>query len=404
MEGSIEVETGGSADDGVNIPLLRRALNSIADGGKAPPPTQPQASAPRQPAEPAASTGSNEFSIQEPPPQFMGIGQGSTPPVTPQEPASSQETPEPPEVKKDPKARSAWEYQKKENKTLKEQLASAEKARKELETSVEQAKSQKTEKEEELSKTVERLENELGRFSLEATSEFKNRRVKPIQDAQSKAANVFVKSGKSLEEATELVRYLMADSTAEEDIERTLGELPKYAQGVVATAIFDARELDQARQRDLTNWKQARAAMDAEESRTTEHLRKATLVKDTSLAIQELTEKHGSWVFKANPDSPEWEKQRERLVLEAQHILAEGTDQDLARSVVEATASQYYRRWGESLAKQNEELKRALENRDAARPRIGMGGGQPPRAPAPPPDPKAPKGIDQVFREVGIGR
>ena len=107
MDATTEGATGGSADDGVNIPLLRRALNSIADGGKAPPAAQPQAPAPRQPSEPTVLTGSNEFAIQEPPPQFTGIGQSTAPAATPAEPVVSSETPEPPEVKKDPKARSA---------------------------------------------------------------------------------------------------------------------------------------------------------------------------------------------------------------------------------------------------------------------------------------------------------
>ncbi len=400
MDGQADTNgsVAASADDGVNIPLLRNALKSIATDGK-------PAAAPAAPAASEAPISPNEIVVREPPPSFVGIdlpARSSEEPVI--GPGAPAEPPEPPEVKKDPKARSAWEFQKKENKTLKEQLAQAEKARKEIAASVEQLKTQKTAREAELEQAVERLETEIGRFSLEATSEFRNRRVRPIEEAKSKAASALIRAGKSPEEAHELVRYLMADTTTSDDIETSIGDLPKFAQGIVAASVFDAKELDQARQRDLENWKQARAALEADESKKDEQIRKVSLVRDTAKAVQDLTETYGSWVFKANPDSPEWEAQRERLVLEAQHVLAEGTDQDLARAVVESTAAQYYRKWGESLMRQNEELRHALEQRDASRPRLGIGGQGAPKAPEPVSDAKAPISLEQGLRLAGVGR
>jgi hypothetical protein len=411
-----------SADDGVSIPLLRKALASPVPGkptdtlenGQAPAsvaaPAQPrianpQASPSSTPVRPPIPI-SNEVVFSEPPPEFLGLTNTPAAPAAPTAPVATAEPPEPAEIRKDPRAKSAWEYQKKENKTLRDQLAEADKARKELAAQVEQAKAQKSEREAELEKSVQRLEAELGRYSLEATSEFRNKHDTPIEMLKGKARTALMRAGKSAEEASQLVEFMVSETTSDDDMQTSLSEINnQYVSGVIASAVFDARERQQARKRDLENWQQAKAALESESTKTNEHLRKTTLIKDTTDAVHTLADKHGSWVFKANPDSPEWEKQRERLVLEAQHILTEGSDQDLSRAVVESTASRYYRTWGESLMKQNEELRRALESRDASRPRIGIGGSIAPREPpAQEESVRSPIALEEGLRLAGIGR
>jgi hypothetical protein len=169
-------------------------------------------------------------------------------------------------------------------------------------------------------------------------------------------------------------------STDDAELDSALRDIPRQYQGVVSTALFNAQEMHKQAQEAEQNWKQTRVALEADSSKVEEQRFRKSLVSDTTSAAGELSDKYGSWVYSPDPDNTQWMAQREKLVLEAQHVLHSGTDRDYARYVLEGAAAPIYRRYAELLKAEVADLRKELAGREAAKPRLG-GGGNPPPAP-----------------------
>jgi hypothetical protein len=311
---------------------------------------------------------------------------------------------EPPEIHKDKRAKSAWEFQKKEIKSLKDQLAQAELKRKEIQQALETARGEKTTHEQELETRNQFLENEVGRYDLAATRAFQERHDVQIANVRRRAVMALEKAGRAPDAAQQLIDRMTLASADPADLESYIDELPRWVQGVVSASVFEIREREGARQQELSDWRQTRAALEAEATRSNEQLQRRAVVQDTVGAVTELAEKHGSWVFRSDPNNSEWEQQRERLVLEAQHVLTQDNE-TLARFVLQGVAADYYRRWGESLLRANKQLQQALQARDASAPKINGGGGSiTPPPPPPPADTKKPISLEEGLRAAMSAR
>lgn len=358
-------------------------------------PVQPMAPAP---AAPVAPVDSNILEFQEPPPEIIGL----TSPTPPAEPAIEPQQPaaptqdgivEPPEIKTNQRAKTAWEMVRKENRDLKSQLEAARQQAREAAQNAEQAAAQKTQREAELEKRNEELENEIGRWNLRSTREFQQKYLAPVNQELNKAVAALVKAGQSPEDAKALVGRLMKEGAQSEDLDSVLGDLPRFAQGVVSTAIFNAQEYTRQANEAESTWKQTKVALESDSAKLQDAAFKKRLVTDTVGAAEELSEKYGSWVFRPDPGNNEWMRQREKLVLEAQSVLQNGSDRDVARLVLEGAAANFYRRYAEMLHEQLEATRGELAARDSARPRIGSGG-RGPSAPAPAPQTRKPMSIE----------
>jgi len=289
---------------------------------------------------------------------------------------------EPPEIKTNVAAKSAWEHQKKQYKELKAADAAKEATIKGLRQQLEEAKSAKSTREVELEQKTASLEQEIGRYSLAATPKFKEKYDLRIQAEMNRAVQAYIRAGVDAEAAKQTVHSLMRDDVTSDQMDAAIGDLPKWAHGVVANAVIEAKEIETERQRELTHWNQAKAALEAETKREEESIRRNAVIRDTSESLQALVDDRSSWVFRANPSDTAWEEQRQRLVAEAQHILANGDDKALVQSVMEGTAAPYYRKLAESMMLRVKELEGALAAQETSRPRIGSGN-VPPAPPAP---------------------
>ena len=378
--------------------ILQRAA-TIAAGQQPAPQAAPVApQAPRapvaqppvasQPPEPDASN-MIEFFEREP---AIEAGLDTPPPSAPQmpepPPAPEPEIPDPPEIKTDPRAAKAWELGKKERKELKAKYEAAQQQAKELMAQLSEEKSGKSEREVELTKRLAELENEVGRYSLRATDDFKNKYVKPVEAQYRKAVSALVRANVPADEAQNVVAKLIKSQSAEE-VETALSELPRFVQGVVSAAVFEAQELERQGLEAEQQWKQTRAALGSEASQIEEAKFKKALVNDTVEAAQQLADKYGSWAFKADVADPKQLEWREKAVLTAQHILERGSDRDLARAILEGVAAPSYRKWGEAWKAKATALQAELEAREASKPRLGAGGQIAPPAAKPVTPPKA---------------
>ncbi len=208
-----------------------------------------------------------------------------------------------------------------------------------------------------------------------------------------------------LEEAKGLVGRLI-NSKNSEDVESALADLPRFAQSVVGAAVFNAQEIQSQAMEAEQNWRQTKVALEAESSQVNEESFKKALIMDTTDAAVQLDEKFGSWAFRPNPEDSAWMEQREKLVLQAQHVLSQGSERDWARMMLEGVAAPLYRKWGEKQMERANKLQAELDARESSRPRMGAGGQI--RPPAPPPVEERPKsmtpdeGMRRAFESVGL--
>jgi len=310
---------------------------------------------------------------------------------------------EPPEVRRDPRAKTAWEIIRKENRehkatieTLRRQAADAQKA-------LEESRAQKTTREQELEAQNEALETQIGRYSLRATKEFRNRYIAPINQEYGKAAAALQKAGMSQEEARNLISKLSRENVTGDEIDAATSDLPRWAQSVVTSALMSAQEYRSQAQEAESTWRQTKAALEADSERQVEAATKRSLAQYASTSVQELSEQYGSWVFRSDPGNPEWMKQRERLVMEAQHVLQHGTDQEITRNVIEGRAAAVYRILFEQKDQEARALRAELDALESARPRVGAGG--PNALPAAPKAPeRKPLTIEQGLRAAWNSR
>lgn len=324
--------------------------------------------------------------------------------VTPSTPIDAGELPTPPETRDDPRAAKAWEMGKKERKELKAKYEAEQLRAQELAKQVEEVRSHKSEREIELEKRNEELETAVGRYSLRATKEFKEKYVKPVEAEYNKAVSALTRAEMPVDDARKLAQRLIR-SKNQEDVDSALSDLPRFAQNVVSTAVFNAQELERQGIEAEQNWKQTHVALEAETNQRNEVAFKKALVKDTVEAAQELDEQFGSWAFQPNPDDQAWMKQRENLVLQAQHVLSQGSERDWARHVLEGVAAPMYRKWGEKQKLRADKLQAELEARESSRPRVGSGGQITQPIVKPVETPKAltvEQGMQRAFESVGL--
>jgi hypothetical protein len=256
-------------------------------------------------------------------------------------------------------------------------------------------KAKKTEREAELAKRAEELENTVGRYSLRETEGFKQKYVQPAEAEYRKAVAALSRAGVAPDEAQGIVAKMIKSQNPEE-IESALADLPRFTQGVVAAAVYEAQEYARQGNEAEANWKQTKAALGHESSQIEETKFKQALIKETADAAQQLAEKFGSWAFAPDPSNPKSMDWREKAVLTAQHILERGSDTDIARAVLESVASPQYRKWGEAWKAKALALQSELEAREGSRPRLGAGG----QAPAP--ELKAPEIPKSMSIQEGI--
>jgi len=374
----------------VNMGLLRSALakaGAVASGAAETPAVG--AAQPVSPV-PAMKSGGLQPIVSTPAPEILPEVSRAEPIVAP--PGAPEPVFEPPEVKTNVAAKSAWEHQKKQMKELKAAREADAAELKALRAQIEEAKAAKSAREAELEQKAVSLEQEIGRYSLAATPKFKEKYDLRIQAEVNKAVQAFIRCGGNAEEAKESVGDLLRQEFTSEQLGAKVAELPTWAQSVVATAVITAKDIEAERQRELTHWSQAKAALEAETRREEESVRRNAVVRDTAESLQTLVDDHSSWVFRANPADSAWEDQRQRLVAEAQHTLSNGNDQELVLSVMEGKAAPYYRKLAESMITRVKELESALAAQDTSRPRIG-GGNIPPAPPAPKDDRPRPMSV-----------
>jgi hypothetical protein len=210
-------------------------------------------------------------------------------PTTPFDPSTPEEgSVVPPEVSADPKAAHAWAEIKRENKDLKAQIAAS--------TSSDDMTAMQAK--------VDSYETQLGQLDLASTNSFKEKFDNPMKALGARAGNILRNAGIEEADVGALVGKVFGAAPAQ--METILEDLSPAIQGAMITLVSEFQERGATRESALNTWKESKAALSDQESRTQEASFKEMASKDLGTALeQSLAE--GNWMFRKSGTDAEWD-------------------------------------------------------------------------------------------------
>ena len=297
--------------------------------------------------------------------------------------------PDPPEIAKDPKAHSAWTVLKRTNKTLEQQIT-------QLKSEVEQAK--KNPEIETLRQQVTAAEERIGKLDLTQSRAFQEQYVAPARAVASRAVQMVMRAtGRSQEEATDLVKQATAPGLSQEQLQDLMGGEPPSVQGVLLQTSVELGEIVQRRDAALSDWRATHDKLQVDSERTVTATQMKKIAESTAEAAEALAAQEGSWLFDKHDTDSNWNDQRDRLVSAARAVLRDGKPEELAKYVLEGVAAAVYRKFGTDAFNKYAELRNSVERSNARRPRLG--GREEPLGQAPT-ETKGPRSHEAFLREA----
>ena len=293
---------------------------------------------------------------------------------------------EPPETNDDPKAKHAWAELKRKNKQLNTKLAQLED---------DKVAGATAEKIVELEKSNENLENQLGQYDLAATSSFQERYVAPLRGLAGRAVKLLTQSGVDEKEAPLTVqRVLQASNQA--DIDEILEDQPPSVQAALVMMASEYHGRDADRAKALADWKDSKAALDAQQARDQEVELVKMAEQDMAAALEQSLDE-GNWMFRrTGGDNAEWDSNVEAMESQVRGLVKNAKPSEIIKWMIEGVTAKPLR---ELFAKESQRSKRLQSELAAAlkgTPKLGGedSKGEKPKGAL---DDKGPKTPDQVI-------
>jgi len=276
----------------------------------------------------------------------------------------------PPEAAATEKSRSAWTGVKRENKELKAKLA-------QLEGKLKSGDPEADQKIQALTEQIAEYEDKIGRLDLTQSKTFKNKYEGPVNALRNRSVQVLMRyTGRNAEDAQALVQALERADT--NDIQQAISEEPPAVQGALLQNLIEMQEATATRDRALSDWKNTKSAVEVSGSKDEEAEVLRQIVAQTTDAVKVLAATpeeggEGSWLLAEQPDNPQWQEQRQKIVSATRAALRD--KKEIPKLVMEGIAAGIYRKLSEQLYQENQELKNSVSSRDRVRPRLN---GRPP--------------------------
>lgn len=301
--------------------------------------------------------------------------------------AGSDDEPEPPEIRDDPKANHAWQTLKAEKKQLGARV-------KELEAQVAATSAADPEEVKALREQVASLEGKVGQYDLAETAEFKQRYEVPFKQSLRKGASLLQRAGKSEEEAEALMARLADPRTSLEQIQEMVIDEPVAIQGALINLATDMSDISSQRAQALEDWKETKAALQIQEQRDNE-VRLAEDIEAASTKALEQVLSEGNFMY-SQSSNEDWNAQVAERVNAAKGIIKSATPEELVKWVMEGVTAKPLRDMLAQAHALAESRKAELEGVVSKSPKLKSGDGKPPK----PPKSKEPRSPEQVFDEL----
>lgn len=278
----------------------------------------------------------------------------------------------PPEVHTDPKAFNKWATNKREIKTLRQQLELKEQLIAEKERALAEAKSKPGELEE-LAATRQKLaaaEDKLGQVDITQSHAFQERYVTPLQRTYGQMQSLIQRSGQTPEQAQVLAQQIVQTNGDISKVQDLIAELPVAVQGAIVQNADSIVEMVRQQNEAVTKWRETKALLGDTTNRSQAAQSVETVVAATDKALSELTAE-GNWVLTESPSNQAWNQQRDSLVRAARVVMREGRPDEVAKYVLAGVTADKYKEWGLQQHQRAEALQAELNQRIRTRPNLG---------------------------------
>ena len=265
----------------------------------------------------------------------------------------------------DDKKKFSWAQLRKERNTFEAELRTERQRLLELESEKQRLSEEKASLAEETQKykqEAESLSETVGRLNLAESPQFKQKYDQKAADIETRLAGHLTRYARvSPEEAETRAREFLMMSPA--DLAEATSELNPSVAGVILTLAGDLATLDEARNRELQNWKQTAASLGVQQAR--ENVVQ-TAERKLALALDALDAAAAAGNPVLNSDDPEAKEVAASLV-EAFKGFAQGaTDDQLMRAAAEGFTAPYLYEVLNQQAETIRELQNAIASRNRA--------------------------------------
>jgi len=251
---------------------------------------------------------------------------------------------------------------------------------------------------------ITELEDEIGKMDLARSPAFREKYDAKLDASHAQIAAVLERNGVGKEEAFNLARdIIVADP---KDLPNMVGNLPTYAQGEVMVYAGQAGQVFAERQRELEDWRNAQAGLEAagqRESgvRTAQHVQEAA--GRAIDAYRSLTPETGLAPAYRVTDA-QFSAERDAREQQFRQWVGRASEQDRYMAMLEGFMAPKTYEMLDQVMRENIELKRQLQLRGrVSAPPVSPSPYSPPPPPPPPPPPSAQETVDGFARADASG-
>lgn len=283
-------------------------------------------------------------------------------------PLDDRDIPDPPDIQGDPKANEAWQRVKRERREFRDKLKDAQA---ELERLRSTALPEHSELET-LRQQVSEYEQKIGQYDLSATRSFKQTFDAPLADLKRRAASLLARTGRDPAEAAQVVDKIMGMAQDGEfnlnEVQEAISDEALSTQGALISAVNDYADLAKRRQEALAHFKDTRAALKENESRTEEFQLAQDIERDTQVALGSVLA-DGNWMYAQSAD-PKWNAEVANRVSAVKGIVRSASPDELVKWVMEGVSAKRTRELLILEAQKSHKLKTDMDALVAATPRF----------------------------------
>ena len=275
---------------------------------------------------------------------------------------------EPPEIKDSPKAKNSWQKIKQEKKELQAKLEAAQR-------DLEAAKGAKPPEMEQfiaMQRKLQEAEDRIGKLDITQSAAFKQKYDAPLDLCKRKAMGVLLRFGVEKEAAETLAKQVLDPKLDARALEQLVADQPIAVQGALFTVATEYQQAVEARDAAITDWKNEKAALQANETIEKDVKLAQNVEAETQSATQKALEA-GNWLYAEVPGNKAWNDAVNERVKAVKAIMRGSSREDIARWVVEGVTAKQTRDLFLRARSEFNELKKQFEAVVGRAPRLGGG-------------------------------
>lgn len=223
------------------------------------------------------------------------------------------------------------------------------------------------EEKQQLEQRVKELEDQLGRYDLSASREFKLKYEVPLQNLTAKAKSLLVKFGVPEDQAAEQIDEVISLSMLERA--EALQSLPVAVQGALLNILEDIDSLRLERDTALQNWRETKLAAEKEQEalQQAKFLEVADSLADVVIRLQE---EAGNPFFMRSETDSNWNRAVEEREKTLRGLLRSGDQQALAMLIADGLTAKEFKALYEQERRARQMLEEEIQRRFSIDPRV----------------------------------